>query len=122
MSQKELHIIEKLVLKFLKNNFKNINKYYNQYILNNIHKFIKKSHLNHTRLAIINYLNSKKEFLKNYYLLSKPILDVLVGNELSMQKSVNLSIQFPKDNSSLLALHSDVWSGDSLEVVTAALS
>ena len=51
-------------------------------------------------------------------MLSKPILDVLVGNELSMQKSVNLSIQFPKDNSSLLALHSDVWSGDSpFEVV-----
>ena len=117
-SQKELYIIEKLVLKFLKNNFKNVNKFSNQYILNNIHKFIKKNHLNHTRLALINYLNSKKEFLKNYYLLSKPILDVLVGNELSMQKSVNLSIQFPKDNSSLLALHSDVWSGDSpFEVV-----
>ena len=68
-SQKELYIIEKLVLKFLKNNFKNVNKFSNQYILNNIHKFIKKNHLNHTRLAIINYLNSKKEFLKNYYLL-----------------------------------------------------
>ena len=31
-----------------------------------------------------------------------------------MQKSLNLSIQFPKDDSSLLPIHSDVWSGDHL--------
>ncbi len=118
ISQKELHIIEKLVIKYLKNNVKKIDKFSDQYILNNTHKFINKSHLNNVRLGIINYLNNKKEFLKSYYLLSKPILDVLVGNELSMQKRINLSIQFPKDNSSLLALHSDVWSGDSpFEVV-----
>ena len=30
-----------------------------------------------------------------------------------MQLRVNLSIQLPKDSSSLLPLHSDVWSGDS---------
>ena len=30
-----------------------------------------------------------------------------------MQKNINLSIQFPNDNSSLLPIHSDVWSGDS---------
>ena len=30
-----------------------------------------------------------------------------------MQRKVNLSIQFPKDKSSLLPIHSDVWSGDS---------
>ena len=28
-------------------------------------------------------------------------------------KKINLSIQVPQDDSSLLALHSDVWSGDS---------
>ena len=28
-----------------------------------------------------------------------------------MQRKVNLSIQLPKDDSSLLPLHSDVWSG-----------
>jgi sporadic carbohydrate cluster 2OG-Fe(II) oxygenase len=37
----------------------------------------------------------------------------LAGNELMMQKSINLSIQFPNDDSSLLPIHSDVWSGDS---------
>ena len=30
-----------------------------------------------------------------------------------MQNKVNLSIQFPKDDSSLLSIHADTWSGDS---------
>ena len=30
-----------------------------------------------------------------------------------MQKKINLSIQLPKDESSLLDVHSDIWSGDS---------
>jgi sporadic carbohydrate cluster 2OG-Fe(II) oxygenase len=116
---KKLNIIEKLVLNLLKKEIKNLKKYSNHYILNNTHKFVKKSKLNEIRLKIIEYLNSKNEFIKNYYLLSKPYLDILVGNELSMQKRINLSIQFPKDNSSLLALHSDVWSGDSpFEIVS----
>ena len=35
-----------------------------------------------------------------------------------MQNRINLSIQFPNDASSLLPLHSDIWSGDSpFEVV-----
>ena len=35
-----------------------------------------------------------------------------------MQNRINLSIQLPKDKSSLLPLHSDIWSGDSpFEVV-----
>ena len=40
-------------------------------------------------------------------------MNILVGNELSMQKSINLSIQMPNDKSSLLDLHADTWSGDS---------
>ena len=109
----KLDVIEKLVLNLLKKEIKNLKKYSNHYILNNTHKLVKKSKLNEIRLKIIEYLNNKNEFIKNYYLLSKPYLDILVGNELSMQKRINLSIQFPKDSSSLLALHSDVWSGDS---------
>ena len=41
------------------------------------------------------------------------MLETIVGNELAMQLRVNLSIQLPGDDSSLLPLHSDVWSGDS---------
>jgi len=32
---------------------------------------------------------------------------------LAMQSRVNLSIQLPEDNSSLLSVHADTWSGDS---------
>ena len=82
-------------------------------ILNYAHKLINKKSLNEIRLKIFNKLSNSKELRKNYYLLSKNYLDILVGNELAMQKKINLSIQMPKDNSSLLPIHSDVWSGDS---------
>ena len=41
------------------------------------------------------------------------MLNKIIGNELVMQKNINLSIQLPKDESSLLPIHSDTWSGDS---------
>ena len=47
-----------------------------------------------------------------YYKISKPLLEIILGNELAMQLRVNLSIQLPDDDSSLLPIHSDVWSGD----------
>ena len=36
-----------------------------------------------------------------------------MGNELAMQKKINLSIQMPKDKDSLLDLHSDIYAGES---------
>ena len=46
------------------------------------------------------------------------MLETIVGNELAMQRRLNLSIQLPGDDSSLLAVHADVWDGDSpFEVV-----
>ncbi len=86
--------------------------------LNNFHKNIKQSQLNDLRLKIINNINQDKKFKLNYFLSSKKILNNIVGNELSMQTRINLSIQTPKDQGSLLPLHSDIWSGDSpFEVV-----
>ncbi len=82
-------------------------------IFNKTHKYIKKNQLNNFRMNLINKLNSEKEFKKKYFECSKNYLEQIVGNELVMQKRINLSIQFPKDNSSLLDVHADVWSGDS---------
>lgn len=110
---KNLNFIQELIINFFKKEFKFKEKKSNQFILNNIHKFIKKNKINQIRLKIIDYLNKNMTFKKNYYLFSKHTLDILVGNELSMQKRINLSIQLPKDKSSLLPLHSDVWAGDS---------
>ena len=50
--------------------------------------------------------------------MARKQLYTIVGNELVMQNKVNLSIQLPNDDSSLLPIHSDTWSGDSpFEVV-----
>lgn len=85
----------------------------NKDLFNFTHKNVKPNNLNEFRLKIINEINKKKEVRELYYRISKPILDVILGNELSMQMRVNLSIQLPQDKSSLLPVHSDVWSGDS---------
>ncbi|WP_061235909.1 sporadic carbohydrate cluster 2OG-Fe(II) oxygenase [Leptospira weilii] len=82
-------------------------------LLNQIHKKVSVSDLNSFRLKVIQSMNTLKDFRYHYYKVAKPYLETLVGNELSMQLRVNLSIQFPKDDSSLLPVHSDTWSGDS---------
>ncbi len=80
---------------------------------NEIHKYVGLKNLNSFRLEIINEINKSKSFKKHYYKVASEYLNVLVGNELVMQKSINLSIQMPKDKSSLLEMHADTWSGDS---------
>ena len=80
-------------------------------ILNNIHKNIDISDLNKFRLNIISKINSINNFRENFYKISKSLVDVIVGNEIAMQLRVNLSIQLPKDDSSLLPVHADTWSG-----------
>ncbi len=81
--------------------------------LNLFHKFKKIQDLNKTRVKILNSLNQNKFIRSKYFNLARNHLYTLVGNELMMQKRLNLSIQLPKDSSSLLPIHSDVWSGDS---------
>jgi len=81
--------------------------------MNFIHQKIKSNNLNDFRLKIISDINNNKELRKLYYNVSRTYLDILIGNELAMQTRINLSIQIPKDKSSLLPIHSDVWSGDS---------
>jgi len=76
-------------------------------------KLVKIDELNDFRLAVIQGINAKEDFRRNYYELARKYLDVIVGNELAMQLRVNLSIQFPGDKSSLLPMHADTWSGDS---------
>ena len=86
--------------------------------LDKAHEVIDINELNNFRLEVINEINSQPWLREAYYLIAKPYLDLLVGNELAMQSRVNLSIQLPDDSSSLLPLHADTWSGDSpFEVV-----
>ena len=105
--------IENIFTQFIYKELKIQKKISSKYLFNNITKFLPNKSLNSFRLKLINHINNKKEFKKLYYLIAKSYVDTLVGNELVMQNKINLSIQLPNDSSSLLPVHSDVWSGDS---------
>lgn len=79
--------------------------------LNKFHNYINSKDLNKTRLNIFNKINEDINFKKSYFNICKKLLESIVGNELVMQKKINLSIQTPKDKSSLLPVHADTWSG-----------
>ncbi len=86
--------------------------------LNRIHGHVDGKGLNPVRLAVIQALNGADWLRHTYYRLVRQTLATLVGNELAMQRRVNLSIQLPEDDSSLLSVHADSWDGDSpFEVV-----
>ena len=101
-------LIKKNLIKILglKTNIKKFN-------LNKLHFYLKEKNLNQIRLELINKINKDKKFKKNYFLLAENMLENIIGNELAMQNNINLSIQLPKDENSLLPIHSDTWSGDS---------
>lgn len=82
-------------------------------IFNNFHRIVKLKDLNSLRFNIYNKINLDRKFSEYFYKISKDYLDKLVGNELSMQKKINLSIQMPNDKDSLLDLHSDIYAGES---------
>jgi sporadic carbohydrate cluster 2OG-Fe(II) oxygenase len=81
--------------------------------LDKFHNLVSIEELNQVRLGIINNMNEDKNLRFHYFNLARDLIYILSGNELMMQKNINLSIQLPKDLSSLLPIHSDVWSGDS---------
>ncbi len=81
--------------------------------LNNIHRDLSVDQLNDVRLKVIAGMNREPWFRQAYFKAGRNALMSLVGNELAMQRRVNLSIQMPNDVSSLLPVHADVWSGDS---------
>jgi len=89
-----------------------------QVFLDNIHQYVSVEKLNGLRLAVIQGLNADPDIRRKYFLLARHTIECLVGNELAMQRRLNLSVQLPQDDSSLLPIHADVWDGDSpFEVV-----
>lgn len=111
---KSLSSIRSLFIKSIKKNIESTVNYKNENdLFNYVHRKVEVKQLNSFRLKIINDINKSKNIRELYYKISKPLLDIIIGNELSMQLRINLSIQMPKDDSSLLPVHSDVWSGDS---------
>lgn len=77
------------------------------------HHVVPISILNDFRLHLFGRLNASPMIRRDYFGLASNLIQNLVGNELAMQNKVNISIQQPQDQTSILELHSDVWSGDS---------
>ncbi len=89
-----------------------------QDFLDGIHRHVSVDRLNEFRLALIGGINAEPWLRESYYRLAESAINTVVGNELAMQRRINLSIQLPEDESSLLPAHTDTWSGDSpFEVV-----
>lgn len=80
--------------------------------LNDIHHSVPVAELNQLRLATYRALNGNRWFRPTYFHLGRSYLEALVGNELAMQNRINLSIQMPEDDSSLLDIHADVFGGE----------
>ena len=89
--------------------------------LNSIHTRLEIQKLNAFRIALYNALNSQSWFRPSYFWLGKSALEILVGNELAMQNRVNLSIQMPNDESSVLEVHSDTFDSETPFQVVAWL-
>tara|TARA_B100000787_G_C16187859_1_gene295716 strand:+ start:1139 stop:1942 length:804 start_codon:yes stop_codon:yes gene_type:complete len=82
--------------------------------LDSLHEFVSVEDLNEIRLGFFQFINSiNKEFTSDYLDLAKKAIFDVVGSELASSKMVNFSIQLPNDESSILPLHSDMFSGES---------
>lgn len=115
---KNLSYISEFIFKNL-TKLLNIKKNKKEFFFNNFHNFLKGNDLNEVRLKMINALSSNPEIKNKIYSLLRNYLDKIVGNELVIQKTPNLVIQLPNDESSILDLHADTWGGNSpFEIVT----
>lgn len=81
--------------------------------LENIHSKIDAYEINNLRLHVFHAMNKEPWLREAYFSCARNAIETLVGNELAMQKNINLSIQMPEDTTSVLPVHADVWSGDS---------
>jgi sporadic carbohydrate cluster 2OG-Fe(II) oxygenase len=109
-NKKSLEYITLLIKKSIQSVLKNKNRSID---LDKFHNLVSVEELNQLRLGVINNMNQDKNLKFHYFNLARDLIYILAGNELMMQKNINLSIQYPKDSNSLLPIHSDVWSGDS---------
>jgi len=85
----------------------------NSFDLASSHDFVTNERINDLRLTIFTEINKIADIRQRYFWLARHSLTILVGNELAMQNKVNISIQQPNDESSVLPIHSDIWTGDS---------
>jgi sporadic carbohydrate cluster 2OG-Fe(II) oxygenase len=69
--------------------------------------------LNSIRLEAYRALNACEGWDKSYYQMASNLLGAIFGPDMLIQRKLNLSIQMPGDESSLLGMHADTLSGQS---------
>ena len=83
-----------------------------------IHKSCGPNEINNLRISCYRKINKIKNWEDQYYSIASTYLNNLLGPDLSIQSKLNLSIQMPEDKASVLDLHTDALSGQSVfEVV-----
>lgn len=80
--------------------------------LNAFHEHINIDDINDIRLKLAAKLNEESYASDVIFEHSKKYIKELLGPDVAIQKNVGLSIQIPKDKSSLLHIHSDVYDSD----------
>lgn len=81
--------------------------------LRKFHKFYEIEKLNNLRIKMYDKINSDKEFKKKIFESSFKHIELMVGSELC-NGNLNLSIQYPQDKTSVLSMHTDFFSGESI--------
>ena len=81
--------------------------------LSDLHNHLDVSEVNQVRINYFQKINNDLSFSKQYLKMGEKIINEVVGTELAANKSVNFSIQMPHDETSLLGIHSDTFSGES---------
>ncbi len=108
LNKSELQKLRNLLISEIKSFTKlkkiNLDYFHNQFSLNK---------LNNLRLHLYKKININKNFSRLVFKSSEKIIDELVGNEL-VTSNINFSIQCPKDDTSLLSMHTDFFAGESL--------
>lgn len=111
----KIYYCQKLVDFFKKSFQESLNLYLNKVVkndLSDLHKLFDKRSINDFRMYAFNNLNQTNytEIIHKYFFSE---ISSILGPEILIQNKVNLSIQMPDDESSILPIHSDTWAGDS---------
>ena len=79
--------------------------------LDRLHKHVPLEELNRLRMKLYDDINSScKELVDS---IALEYLEKLIGPDIMVQNKLNISIQMPMDESSVLSAHGDDWAGDS---------
>ena len=93
---------------------KRVKKVLNENKLQELHKNIPIKEINSLRINAFRELNKINDWENKYNGLGKDLISFFLGRDLAIQNKLNLSIQMPNDTSSVLDLHTDALSGESV--------